>query len=834
MGSDSDRLNGRLLAVRRRLLGRSSSGSLVAGMLVALMLSTFSGERLSAQEGYRMPPQEIIDILDAPPAPFVYASPDGEWLILTNRRSMPSVADMSQPMLRLAGRRINPATNGTFGPATGRDPGLTTTLSVMRISDGSERPIDAPDGGWGSPTFGPDGESFIVPRTVRNGIELWIGSIEAASARRLLGPELNGVRGQPCEWMPDGEEILCAVVASGRGPAPKTPAVPSGPIIQETDGRIAPVRTYQDLLKDTHDEALFEYFWTSQPVLVSVSTGTKRPLAQPAIWSVETSPSGEYIMATRTVRPFSYLVPDSRFPQQIEVWTRNGEIVAEVASSPLEDAIPIRGVEEGPRGHEWMPGEEHTLLWVEALDGGDPKTEVDHRDRVMALAAPFRGEGAEVARTEFRYTDLQRGEGGLALLTESDRTSRMTRTWEIDLDGGAAPRSIWERNAEDRYSDPGSPVTRVTEAGERLVIQNDDWIYLSGPGASDEGDHPFLDRMNIRTGETERLFQAAPGSYETVLAMLDEDGRRILTEYETKTEPPNYYVRDARDGDREKITDFTDPHPQLAGVTRRFVTYERADGVQLSGTLYLPPDYEEGTRLPVVVWAYPREYTNPDVAGQVRGSPNRFTRVSGASHMFFLTQSYAVFDGPTMPIVGEGTPNDTYVEQLVTSAEAAVDKIVEMGVADRDRIGVGGHSYGAFMTANLLAHSDLFRAGIARSGAYNRTLTPFGFQNEQRTFWEADEVYFAMSPFMHANQINEPMIMIHGVADNNSGTFPIQSERMFMALKGNGATTRLVMLPNESHGYRGRESVFHTVAEMILWMDEHVKNAPRKPVTDGR
>ena len=834
MGSDSEALSGGLLTSRLRLLKKTSSGPLVAGLLAALAVSAFSSGRILAQEGYRMPAQEIVDILDAPPAPFVNASPDGEWLILTSRRSMPTVADMAQPMLRLAGRRINPLTNGTFGPATGRDPGLTTTLSVMRIADGSERAIQAPEGGWGSPVFSPDSERFIVTRTVRNGIELWIGSVESASARRLLGPELNGVRGQPCGWMPDGEELLCAVVADGRGPAPATPAVPAGPIIQETDGRIAPVRTYQDLLKDTHDEALFEYFWTSQPVLVSVTGGAKRALAQPGIWSVEASPSGEYIMATRTVRPFSYLVPDSRFPQEVEVWTRGGDVVAEVGSSPLEDAVPIRGVEDGPRGHRWVPGEAHTLMWVEALDGGDPKSEVDHRDRVVTLEAPFGGDGMEAARTEFRYAGLLRGEDGLALLTEADRTSRITRTWELDLDGGAAPRMIWERNAEDRYSDPGSPVTHTTGDGERLVIQRGDWIYLSGPGASDDGDHPFLDRMNIRTGDTERLFQAAQGTYETIVAMLDEDGRRILTQYETKTEPPNYYVRDTRDGDRDKLTDFVDPHPQLAGVTRQFVTYERDDGVQLSGTLYLPQDYEEGTRLPVVVWAYPREYTNPDVAGQVRGSPNRFTRVSGASHMFFLTQGYAVFDGPTMPIVGAGTPNDTYVEQLVTSAEAAVEKIVEMGVADRDRIGVGGHSYGAFMTANLLAHSDLFRAGIARSGAYNRTLTPFGFQNEQRTFWEADEVYFAMSPFMHANQINEPMIMIHGVADNNSGTFPIQSERMFMALKGHGATTRLVKLPNESHGYRGRESVLHSLAEMIEWMDEYVKNAPRKPVTDAR
>ena len=810
--------------------GRSVWSAMLVAACAAVFLAS-TADHVSAQDGYRMPPEEIVRILDAPPPPFVNVSPDGEWLVLTGRRSMPSIEDMAQPMLRLAGRRIDPTTNGVFGPSTGRDPGLATSLSLMNVSDGSERAIDAPEGGWGSPRFAPGGDRFSVTRTVPDGIELWIGSISEASARKLTDQLLNGVRGEPCSWMPDGDELLCTLIPSDRGPAPMTPSVPGGPVIQEAEGRVAPVRTYQDLIEDSHGAALYEYYATSQPALVNTSTGAARTLGEPAIWDLDASPSGEFILAERTVRPFSYLVPESRFPKELEVWSRDGDVVAHVASMPLADRAPIGGVEEGPRAHAWMPGEAHTLMWVEALDGGDPRTEVEHRDRLVKMGPPFGGDGEEVARTALRYAGLSRGQDGLALLSEADRRSNTIRTWQIDVTGAAEPRLIWERNSQDRYSDPGSPVTRRTAAGESLIVQTGDWIFLAGQGASDAGDHPFLDRMNLRTGETERLFQAAPGSYESVVAMLDDEGRRVLTQYETPVEPPNYFVRDTRSDGRRRITGFENPHPELSGVTRQFVTYEREDGVQLSGTLYLPADYEEGTRLPTVVWAYPREYSNPDVAGQVRGSPSRFTRVGGASHLFFLTQGYAVFDGPTMPIVGEDTPNDTYVEQLVSSAEAAVDKVVEMGVTDRDRVGVGGHSYGAFMTANLLAHSDLFRAGIARSGAYNRTLTPFGFQNEQRTFWEAGDVYFGMSPFMHADQINEPMIMIHGVADNNSGTFPVQSQRMFHALKGNGGTARLVMLPHESHGYRGRESVMHTLAEMIEWMDRHVKNAPR-PVTD--
>ncbi len=807
---------------------RSPSAPPVAVLVLALLALGPAGA--FAQDPYRLPPQAIVDILDAPEAPFVGVSPDRAWLVLAHRKNMPSLADMSEPMLRLAGRRINPRTNGSFQPS------LITGLSVMRVEDGSERALELPEGGgWGSPSFAPDGARFAFTRTTGEGIELWVGETREARGRRLIGPELNGVRGEPCEWT-SSTELLCMVIPATRGAPPPEPVVPGAPIILESRGEDAPVRTYQDLLEDPHDADLYDHYWTAQPVLVDVTApDRRRTLAGPAVyWSVEPSPSGEYFLAVETRRPYSYLLPDSRFPKVVSILDRAGGQVQRIAELPLADGVPIGGVETGPRDHEWLPGEPHTLTWAEALDGGDPRARADRRDRIVALEPPFRGEPREVARTEFRFGRIARGEAGLTLVTEYDRPSRTVRTWRIDPgQPGGDPRLVWERNSEDRYGDPGSPVSEAVASGERLIVQSGDWIYLEGPGASDQGDRPFLDRMNVATGATERLFQSGADSYETFEALLDRDGRRILTRYESPTEPPNYYVRDLTTGERRALTRFADPAPQLASVTKEFLVYEREDGVQLSGTLYLPPEYTPGQRLPVVVWAYPREYSNADVAGQIRGSPNRFTRIGGASHLFFLTQGYAVFDGPTMPIVGGDRANDTYVEQLVSSARAAVRKIVDMGVADPDRIGVGGHSYGAFMTANLLAHSDLFRAGIARSGAYNRSLTPFGFQNEQRTFWEAQDVYMRMSPFMNAQKIDEPMLMIHGTADNNSGTFPIQSERMYQAMKGLGGTARLVMLPNESHGYRGRESVLHALAEMVEWFDRFLKNAPRRGVTDG-
>jgi dipeptidyl aminopeptidase/acylaminoacyl peptidase len=476
------------------------------------------------------------------------------------------------------------------------------------------------------------------------------------------------------------------------------------------------------------------------------------------------------------------------------------------------------------------------LHWTEALDGGNPRAKATHRDRLMMVSAPFNAPPAEFARTEQRYGGIAWGAQDIALLSDYDRSTRWRRTWLIRPD---APRTTWqlvhEYNTQDAYNDPGSPMFRTADGGNAVLLQRGNAIYLTGQGATPDGDRPFLDRLDLRALRKERIWQADAEAYESVVALLDDDARRVLTRRETATNPPNYFVRDTRAGRLSALTGFTDPAPQLRSISKQLVTYERADGVPLNGTLYLPPGYREGERLPVVMWAYPREFVSADVAGQVRSSANRFDTFGGASHLFFLTQGYAVFDGPSMPIVGGDTANNTYVEQLVASAQAAVDKVVDMGIADPDRIGVGGHSYGAFMTANLLAHSDLFRAGIARSGAYNRSLTPFGFQNEERTFWEAPDLYARMSPFWYAHDVDEPLLMIHGIADNNSGTFPVQSERMYAAVKGHGGTVRLVMLPHESHGYAARESVLHTLAEMVAWFDHYVKNAPpRERATSDR
>ena len=799
-----------------------------AALLAALALGYAAPGLAQQATGYLTPPAEIVDILDAPPTPLLLVSPSRDTVALLARPAMPSIAELSRPMLRLAGFRLNPRTNG---PHTS---GGVNRITLKRIDDGAEHVFDAPrETSFGDFEYSPDGSHLLFTLTRYNGIEAWVMDVATGQPRPISDASINAAWGNPCDWLDEGATVLCRFKASARGAPPAPPRAPAGPNIQEHRGGAAPIRTFQDLLQNAHDEALFEYYFTSQIGAIDLATGRRTAIGRPGLYErVSASPSGEHLLTIEVERPFSWLVRAGSFPKDVTVRNRSGEIVASIARLPLADAVPIGGVPTGPRRFTWDPTRPATLVWVEAEDGGDPRATVPHRDRVVAHAAPFDGEPTEIARTEFRFSGIAWTADGAALLTENDRRTRWTRTTLLDPDGGR--RTLWDRSTEDRYAAAGNPVS-VARPGGRVIRQTDGAIFLTGPGASPAGDRPFLDRLDLTTLETERRFRSAGDAYEFALAPLSDDGNLVLTRRETRTEPPNYFVRDLDAGARRALTAFEDPAPQLAGIRKELITYERADGVQLSATLYLPPGHQDGERVPMLMWAYPREYVDPQLAGQVTGSANRFTAIRGASHLLLLTQGYAVFDGPTMPIIGSGeTANDTYVEQLVSSAQAAVDTVVALGVTDRDTIGIGGHSYGAFMTANLLAHSDIFQMGIARSGAYNRSLTPFGFQNERRTFWEATNIYAAMSPFFHADKLDEPILLIHGEIDNNSGTFPVQSARMYMALKGHGGTVRYVTLPNESHGYLARESVLHAVAEMLNWADRHLRRGTETTGANGQ
>jgi len=777
---------------------------------------------------YQIPPKEIVDIVDAPPTPSIVFGHDYDMLAILDRASLPSIEDLANPELRIGGTRIDPVTNGRSRSR------YYTGITIKNIDGSGEFRLQGlpQKPKIGNFSWSPDDQHIAFTLITTGGIELWLSSAPDWQARKLTDYKLNQTLLYRFLWLPDSKGIIMGIVVPERGDTPVKSPVPEGPVIQETVGKIAAVRTYQDLLENRDDEEIFEYYTTSQLIRIGLD-GEAVSIGDPGMYaSVSTSPDGTYILVEQIKKPFSYLVPYSRFPQTVEIWDMQGNLVHQLANIPLTEDIPkgFDAVETGPRYFSWRSDVPATVCWVEAQDGGDPKKEVEIRDKVFFLEAPFSEEPMELLTTKLRYSGITWGNGNFALVTEYWRETRQIITSSFDP---ASPQMtkkiIFDRSSEDRYNDPGSFVTIDNEYGRNVLLFTDKGksLYLSGRGASPEGNRPFLDKYTISTGGTTRLWRSEAPYYESFEEFIDEKKGIILTNRQSVTEPPNYFLRNLRNNKLTRITHMEHPYPQLKDVKKELVKYEREDGVQLTFELYLPAGYttEDGP-LPTLLWAYPREYKSAASAGQVSGSPYTFTYVSSTSALLFVTQGYAILNNAAFPIVGEGDeePNDTFIEQLVANAAAAIDKAVEMGVTDRERVAVGGHSYGAFMTANLLAHSDLFAAGIARSGAYNRTLTPFGFQAEPRTYWEAPDIYYNMSPFMHADQVKTPILLIHGIADNNSGTFPIQSERFYSALKGHGATARLVMLPHESHGYQARESVLHMLWESCQWLEKYVKN----------
>jgi dipeptidyl aminopeptidase/acylaminoacyl peptidase len=786
-----------------------------------LLFLIFTINFLLAQEPYKLPPKEIVDILDAPPLPMVSLDPQNKIMLLSYYQSMPSIAQVSQPFYRVAGFRITPHNNSRQVLR------FYTKFVLKNIKTGKEIAVDLPEEPvYSLPNWSPDGRYLALKKFLTNGLELWLIEASTGQAKKLFGPSLNAVLTEGYVWWPDSRSLLITMNPGSRGPEPQAPAIPIGPNIQETSGKKAAVATYQDLLRTPFDEKIFEYLATVQLARLNIQAGELTNLGQPGIYQeASISPSGEFILVDKIKRPFSYSVPFNLFSHTLEIWDSQGKLVKLIADLPAAEETPRNGVPVGPRSSAWQPLQPAVLIWVEALDEGDPEKNVPEREKIMSLTAPFNQEAIEILRLPERYQGITwLGQPGQGLVSQYEWKKRWRTTYLFATDRPGLKQKIFDLSAQDQYHDPGRPVMISTPAGDRVAVQDGDFIYLRGSGSSPEGDRPFVDRLNLKTGQTKRLFHCQQGVYETFISFYGQSKSEIITSLESPTMPPNYYLVNLKTKKRTALTSFADPAPQLTAAKRQLIKYKRNDGLELSGFLYLPPNYQEGQRLPVVVWAYPLEYNDPSTAGQVRGSPYRFTFYRGASQLFYLTQGYAVLDNAQMPVVGDPkTMNDTFIPQIVANAEAAIEALDRLGIVDRKRVGVGGHSYGAFMTANLLAHSDLFAAGVARSGAYNRTLTPFGFQSERRTLWEAPELYLKVSPFMSADKINEPLLLIHGEADNNSGTFPIQSERLFAAIKGLGGTARLVMLPEESHGYSARESVLHVLAEMIDWFDRYVK-----------
>ncbi|MGD2180283.1 prolyl oligopeptidase family serine peptidase [Lusitaniella coriacea] len=780
----------------------------------------------SAQLPWQSPPKPIDQILNTPLPPASTLSPNHRWFVEVERPPFPPLTDLAQPKLSLAGLQINPKTNGPANRYTfGR-------LTYRALPDGKPQTPNLPeDARLSFFNWSTDGERLAFALERETGWELWMLDLPSGKTQSLSEPILNATYGTPCRWLPGDEGLICKIVPDDRGAPPEAPSVPSGPAIEENLGRKAPARTYTNLLKNPQDEALFEYYLTSRLEKISL-TRDRTPILPPTlIDDAIPSPNGESILLSTLHRPFSYQVPLSRFPKTTQVVNLQDKSLYTVAELPLADNIPIKfgSVRPGRREISWRADRAATLYWIEALDGGDAAREVAQRDALVELPSPFTAEPQTLWKSEYRFDDITWGREDTALVSEWWYDNRKSRIWKINPQNPTLePQLIIERNYQDRYSDPGTPLTTLGDYGKRVLrfARDRESLYFEGRGASESGVYPFLDRRSLATGKTERLWQAKNPYYERIEDIIDDRASQIVTRRQSKIDPPNFFiVRRTEPSKSLQLTDYQDPAPQFTQVGKEVIQYERADGVKLTATLYLPPNYdpEKDGALPTIFWVYPEEFKDAATAGQITTAENAFSRPYGSSVLFLLLRGYAVLDNPTLPIIGEGDrePNDTYVEQLLMGAEAAVREVVRRGVSDPQRLVIGGHSYGAFTAANLLAHSDLFQAGIARSGAYNRTLTPFGFQGEQRNFWEATQIYMQMSPFTHAAKINEPLLLIHGADDNNSGTYPVQSERFYEALKGLGGTVRWVELPYEGHGYRSRESIGHVLWEMVRWCDRY-------------
>ena len=833
--------------------------SLLSTLCLGTAVFMTTAEALRAQS-YQTPPKPLADLVTAPPTPAVSVSGKGDYLLILERAANPTIAELSQPELKLAGLRLNPATNGPSrvifltGLRLKKMPVGRNAGSVETAISGLPTPAQL-----GNVQWSPDETKIAFTNTTDSRIELYVADLATATARRVGDLALNGVLGVPFQWVSDSKTLIVKVIPANRGGTPAVNRVPNGPTTQENvAGGRGQAPTYQDLLKSPSDEQQFAHYATTQIMRVGLE-GQTQSIGQPGlVMTAIPSPDGRFVLTETAHTPFSYLVPVRRFPTRTDVFSIDGILVKALADTPLQESVPYSpdGAPTGPRDYDWRNDVPASVYYTEAQDKGDPKVKADIRDKVYLIDAPFTGQPKEIYAATYRFRGFEWGNDNTALASESWWQSRKTITKVVNPANWQAT-ILFDRSYEDRYGDPGDPDTRRNQYGRPVLnlLPNNEIMMVNAQGASPKGDQPFVSLLNLSTKQSGvppsrvlwRSGGAGPSSagadatvFERPISVLDATKGLILTTRETPDENPNYFVRNLSPKGKKvvaltQVTSFPHPYPQLKGVQKQQLRYKRADGVELTSTLYLPAGYKkEQGPLPTFLWAYPAEFKTKEAAGQVSGSPYQFNRISYWGAAAFVTMGYAILDNASIPIVGEGDkePNDTYVEQLVSSAKAAIDEGVRLGVVDSTRVGVGGHSYGAFMTANLLSNSNLFRAGVARSGAYNRTLTPFGFQNEQRSYWQAPDVYNKMSPFMNADKMKTPLLLVHGEADNNTGTFPIQSERYYNALKGFGATTKLVLLPYESHGYTAKESLLHMLWEMNGWLDAYVKNP--KPSTQGQ
>ena len=796
---------------------------------VSLLFLSYIG---IAQENvtYQKPPKEILELADFERAPSVSMDTKKEYMLLSYRNTYKSLDDLNQEEMRLGGLRINPITNISSTVT------YINNLKIRKVKDKNEIQVKGlPENAKiTNVSWAPNEKVIAFTNTTANGVELWTIDVATAQAKKITSDNLNANLGNPYSWMKDSQQLLIRVIPTNK---PKLidekRDLPKGPIVSESEGKVSQNRTYQDLLKNKIDEANFEALVTSELKTVDLN-GSMKNFKSAGMYAGETfSPDGNYLMITTIEKPFSYIVPLSRFPQKTTIYDSNGKEIKVVNEVPLSEIMPkgFSSTRTGKRSMGWRADQPATLHFVEALDGGDQANKVEFRDELFLWEAPFNQAPKSLMKIPQRYGGIMWGNANTAIVMDSWYDTRNTKAYLINPSNPAiAPKIIEDRNSQDVYSDPGNFEMKKNEYGRYVIAIENNKGYLIGAGHTKEGQFPFIDEFDFGTLKTKRLYTSnMKDKKEDLLSIEDLKKGDVLVMIQSKNEYPNYYYRNLKSKKLTPITSFKNPFESLKNVHKEVITYQRKDGVTLSGTLYLPAGYDrtkKDKKLPLLIWAYPREYKDKNSAGQSTQNPNEFTFPYYGSFVYWVTRGYAVLDDAAFPIIGEGTsePNDTFIEQLVNNAEAAINAVDKLGYINKSKVGVGGHSYGAFMTANLLTHSNLFACGIARSGAYNRTLTPFGFQSEQRNYWDVPQIYNGMSPFMNAEKMKTPMLLTHGEADNNPGTFTLQTERYFQALKGLGAPVRMVILPKESHSYVAKENILHLLWEQDQFLEKHLKN----------
>ncbi|PCI01499.1 MAG: S9 family peptidase [Flavobacteriaceae bacterium] len=788
--------------------------------------------KVTAQEAarYQKPSKEILELVDIERAPSVLIDDAKEHMVLLYRDAYKSIQDLSREELRLGGLRIDPKTN------IGSRVTYYKTIKIKNITKKGNA-VSLVKGMPSNPKlanfkWSPNQERIAFTNTTSAGVELWVMELSSASATKLTEATVNANLRGVINWFKDSESILLKVVSESRKPLINTKsAVPLGPTISVNNGKKAQNRTYQDLLKNKNDEHNFEQLALSELYKITMD-GTKEKWLGTAIYrSINFSPNGNYVLVNTVEKPYSYLVPYYRFPSKTSVYSIDGMLIEILLEVPLIEDLPkgFMAVRTGKRNFTWRNDTAATLVYTQALDGGDPANKVDFRDEVLSLEAPFKGEGKLLVKTINRMSSIQWGNNSTAIVSDYWWNTRNTKSYVFNpSDASQKPLVISDRNYQDTYSNPGSFLTERNQMGTSVLTLIKGNAFLIGDGHTAKGQFPFVDKLHLKTQKKKRIYQSKLTDKLEDIQRYDPKKNELLVRIESAKDFPNYYFRKLKNDKLAQLTFFENPFKSIQNVSKEVINYTREDGLELSGTLYLPVGYDKikKEKMPMIMWAYPREFKDKSSAGQSTKNPNKFTYPYYGSMIYWVTKGYVVLDGASFPIVGEGDaqPNDTFITQLVANAKAAIDAVDKLGYIDRKKVAVGGHSYGAFMVANLLSHSDLFAAGIARSGAYNRTLTPFGFQSEERNYWESPEIYNTMSPFMNADKMKYPLLLIHGEADNNSGTYPMQSERYFNALKGLGATVRLVMLPKESHGYKSKESILHLLWEQDQWLEKYLKN----------